>query len=121
MDNESILTLDCAGNQFWRNKDGRLHRLDGPAIHYNEGLKMWYKNGRKHRLDGPAAEWPDGTKHWYKSGKFHRLDGPAVDSILFEKEWYKNGKKFKDKDAFFEALTEEEKKLALFSKDFFNG
>ena len=75
MDDESFMEIDKFKKKFWRNKEGELHRLDGPA----------------------------------------------VDSIFFGKEWYKNGKKFKDKDAFFEALTKEEKKLALFSKDFFNG
>jgi hypothetical protein len=121
MDDESFMWIDGVGSEIWKNKKGEYHRLNAPSYISKDGREDWFKDGKWHRLDGPAAEWPDGTKHWYKSGKFHRLDGPAVDSIFFEKEWYKNGKKFKDKDAFFEALTEEEKKLALFSKDFFNG
>ena len=29
------------------------------------GTKFWFLNGKLHRLDGPAIETPDGTKYWY--------------------------------------------------------
>jgi hypothetical protein len=29
----------------YRNKQGDLHREDGPAIEYNDGTKAWFING----------------------------------------------------------------------------
>lgn len=36
---------------------------------YNSGDKYWYLNGKLHRLDGPAVEFANGDKHWYLNGK----------------------------------------------------
>jgi len=44
---------------------GKLHRLDGPAIEYDDGTKHWYINGKLHREDGPAIEYPSGHKIWF--------------------------------------------------------
>ena len=30
------------------NKQGELHRTDGPAIEYADGSKEWYLNGKRH-------------------------------------------------------------------------
>ena len=46
----------------WRNEQGQLHRLDGPAQMDGEGNNSWYLNGKLHRLDAPACEWADGDK-----------------------------------------------------------
>jgi hypothetical protein len=43
------------GNTRWF-QNGKLHRLDGPAIEYSNGVKIWCQNGKCHRLDGPAIE-----------------------------------------------------------------
>ena len=72
---ESTLTINKNGDKFWRNKEGKLHRIDGPAVEYGNGAKHWYQNGVLHRT----------------------------------------------KEAFFEALTDEEKYIALFSEDFLNA
>lgn len=29
----------------WKNKDGLLHREDGPAVECADGFKFWYLNG----------------------------------------------------------------------------
>ena len=121
MHNESILTLDRAGNQFWRNKEGRLHRLDGPAIEYSSGTKEWWQNGKVHRLDGHAIEWADGRKWWCQNDLYHRVDGPAVIARGGAKAWYLNGYMFENKQDFFESLSEEDKKTALFSIDFLSN
>ena len=34
-----------------------------------DGIKRWFLNGKLHRVDGPAIEWPDGSKYWYLNGK----------------------------------------------------
>ena len=33
--------------------------------------KYWYKEGKRHRLDGPACVYPDGTKQWYIENNFY--------------------------------------------------
>ncbi len=55
------------GTKFWF-QNGKLHRLDGPAVEYANGDKLWYQNNKRHRLDGPAIEYADGGKHWYIDG-----------------------------------------------------
>ena len=29
----------------WRNAQGQLHRLDGPAVEWADGTKFWWQNG----------------------------------------------------------------------------
>lgn len=64
----SYFTVNSRGAKTWRNNEGRLHRLDGPAYEAPDGYKSYIKNGAYHRLDGPAIEYPDGTKIWYHEG-----------------------------------------------------
>lgn len=46
---------------------------------YSNGTKTHLDgDGRLHRLDGPAIEWANGDYYWYKDGKLHRTDGPAI-------------------------------------------
>ena len=68
-------------------QNGRLHRLDGPAVEWN-GDRFWYQNGRLHRTDGPACEYLDGDKCWYQNGKLHREDGPAIEWTDGAAGWY---------------------------------
>ena len=81
--------------------DGKLHRLDGPAIEYFDGTKLWYVDGKRHRTGGPAIEWVNGSKEWFVDGKQHRTDGPAYEYSDGTKEWFVDGKE----------VTEEEHKL----------
>lgn len=55
-----------------------VHRVDGPAVEFIDGGKIWYFEGERHRLDGPAVEYTYGDTHWYVNGKLHREDGPAI-------------------------------------------
>ncbi len=121
MDEELTVEIDCFGSKFWRNRQGKLHRLDGPAAEYIDGEKHWYQNGLRHRLDGPAVEWTNGAKEWWVSGLFHREDGPAVISARGRKIWYHKGVYYKTKGAYFDALPDEAKAKCLFSEDFLNG
>lgn len=52
---------------YW-SEDGLYHRLDGPAIVYKNGSKMWYLKGDLHRIDGPACEYYFGGKSYYVNG-----------------------------------------------------
>ena len=68
-DGESTLSVDSDGDKIWRNKQGQVHRRDGPAAEWTDGYKAWYVNDKRHRLVGPAIEWPNGNKLWYIDGK----------------------------------------------------
>ena len=64
-----------------------LHRLDGPAIEFANGTKVWYVDGKRHRLDGPAIEFADGDKVWCVDDK--RLTYEEFENYraeLFEEE-----------------------------------
>lgn len=44
--------------QVFRNENGQIHRLDGPAMIDTDGTKRYFVNGELHREDGPAVEFP---------------------------------------------------------------
>ena len=49
--------------------NGKLHRVDGPAVEEADGSKYWYINDQSHRVDGPAVELSNGTKSWWLNGE----------------------------------------------------
>jgi len=61
--------VDEYGVKRWYNERGELHRLDGPAIIWNDGNKYYYQNGKRHRLDGPAVIHADGREEYWEYGK----------------------------------------------------
>ena len=79
------------GNKVWRNKEGDLHREDGPAIEYANGRKEWWFKNDLHRINGPAIEFASGRKEWYLNGRCHREDGPAIECPDGDKFWYIEG------------------------------
>jgi len=90
--------IDVIGNNIYENPKGYFHKLDGPAIKYTNGDKLWYKEGKLHKTDGPAMEWTNGDKEWYKEGQLHRLDGPAREHANGNKYWYILGKYLEEKE-----------------------
>jgi hypothetical protein len=80
--------IDLHGNKLYYNDHAQLHRLDGPAVEYIEGTKLWFNNNRHHRLKGPAREWSDGSKEWWVNDKLHRLDGPAREWANGDRSWW---------------------------------
>ena len=72
--------------------DGKLHRVDGPAIIRANGDQEWYQAGKRHRVDGPAVTSAYDTKEWYLDGKLHRVDGPAIILADGYKAWYQAGR-----------------------------
>ena len=56
-----------------------------------KGNVHWYKDNVRHRLDGPAIEWENGSKEWHVNGICHRLDGPAFEDSHGYKEWWVDG------------------------------
>jgi hypothetical protein len=85
---ESVLTINSFGDKYWRNENGELHRLDGPAIVWSGGSKFWYINGEYHRLDGPAIERVDGSKEWWVEGKKYSEDSTMVQLIKAKRKRY---------------------------------
>ena len=43
--------MDLCGNKFYRNNLGELHRLNGPAIIWEDGFFEYYINGKKINVD----------------------------------------------------------------------
>ena len=60
--------VNSFGTRRYYNSNGEFHRIDGPAVEWTNGNKLWCQNGLKHRTDGPAIELTDGTKEWYING-----------------------------------------------------
>jgi hypothetical protein len=96
----------------WYNKEGQLHRTDGPAYEGADGYKAWYLNGVRHRTDGPAIEWSDGSISWYLNGVQHRTDGPTIEGVGY-KAWYLNGIRLTE-DLFLKVTEGPVKKLPLY-------
>ena len=84
---KSELKIDEYGNKYWY-LNGKLHRINGPAIEYTNGTKRWYLNGKKHRIDGPAIEWPDGNKSWYLNGEKVKEED-VINYNITEKQYLK--------------------------------
>lgn len=53
-------------------REGKRHRINGPAYIEPYGFRVWYKNGKYHRLDGPAIIHNNGFEEWYRNGEYHR-------------------------------------------------
>ena len=91
----------------WRNKSGKFHRIDGPAIERADGRVEYWIDGKLHRLDGPAYEWPDGDKAWYIDGKFHRIDGPAFERADGRVEYWIDGVEYTEEEFLAKTQTKE--------------
>ena len=77
------------GAKLWFQNE-QLHRVDGPAMEWNNGNYKWYQEGKLHRVGGPAVV-TDRYEGWYQNNELHRDDGPAVDDKTYGKSWYQNG------------------------------
>jgi hypothetical protein len=65
---------------------------------YSNRTEYYNEQGQYHRLDGPAVEWNNGDKWWIINGKNHREDGPAVEMFSGYKEWYLNDKLYTEQE-----------------------
>ena len=87
VDPNSTCIVNRKGDKCWYDANGELQRVE-----YDNGDKRWFKNGKRHRLDGPACEFINGHKAWYVDGKLHRLDGPAYEFNSKCGQWFVDGK-----------------------------
>lgn len=105
IENKNKYEINISTKQSWKNRNGLLHRINGPALITSE-TKQWWINGSLHRDDGPAVENDDGIKKskiWYINNYKHRIDGPALECSDGYREWWINNTQ----------LTEEEYNLYL--------
>lgn len=83
---------------WYIDKEGRLHREDGPAmISKLSKLEQWFIRGKFHRDDGPA-HIDNFVEVWYKFGKEHRIGGPAVIYKHGEVMYYVNGNEMTEEE-----------------------
>ena len=87
-----FIEVDGNGTRRYYDSTGQLHRDDGPAVEYADGVTAWYQNNLLHRTDGPAVEWKNGGEEWWQNGQLHRIDGPAIISERGDKYWYQNNR-----------------------------
>jgi hypothetical protein len=66
---QSTRTVDKDGTIWYKNKNGKLHRTDGPAFEHTSGTKSWWINGVRHREDGPATIYSNGYERYYLNDK----------------------------------------------------
>ena len=62
--------------------------IEYEVTEYPNKTKFWSLNHKYHRINGPAIEWNDGTKEWYFNNQLHRINGPAIDDADGDKSWY---------------------------------
>jgi hypothetical protein len=43
---ESVMEIDQWGNKRWRNSKRQLHRINAPAIEYEDGDTSWFVNDK---------------------------------------------------------------------------
>jgi len=73
VENGSQYKVYSDGTTAWHT-DGKVHRLDGPAIEYANGTKFYYQNDKRHRIDGPALDYPNGHVGWYLNDRRYTFD-----------------------------------------------
>ncbi len=49
-------------------KEGNLHREDGPALIRQDGANIYYKHREAHRQYGPSSIFADGYRAFYRNG-----------------------------------------------------
>lgn len=50
--------------------NGLLHSINGKPAKIKNGNKFWLKHGLLHREDGPAIEWANGLLEWWNEGTY---------------------------------------------------
>ena len=90
---ESIREVGGDGIIRWFDKDGLMHRLDGPALLRPDGSEYWYYRGYYHRDDGGPAilDYMLKFRQWRIMGKIHRVGKPAVIEFNGTEWWFING------------------------------
>lgn len=100
----------------YRNREGKIHRLAGPAyINRNMGSVEWWKEGKIHRTNGPAIICKQ-LFIWAENGKLHNIDGPAIVDPAGPLQYWIDGIKYSPKQ--FKKESKRRKENAKKSKSF---
>lgn len=106
--------IEFDGSLRWF-RQGKLHRLEGPAIITPKGRHYWYQDGNPYREDDlPTITVPPSAKYWTnKKGEHHRLTGPAIIDNDGTEEYCLDGIIFKNRKAWSLELKrrEDEKEI----------
>ena len=66
------------------------------GVYLYADTKLWLEDDQVHRGDGPAAVFPDGVERWYICGKevtrdvktfFFQRNGPCNRALIRRKRW----------------------------------
>jgi len=95
LDRNNYPIIEPDGTKIWYNKEGKRHRVDGPAITHPDGYQVYYQNGKLHNENGPAVIHADGEQQYCQNGLRHRLDGPAIIYADGTEEYWEYGVKIK--------------------------
>lgn len=87
---KSVRSVLDDGTIEWR-LNGKLHRIDEPAVIGPNGYQAWFFMGKFHREGGPALIYSNESEWWYQFGKLHREDGPAICGPNITCGYYLNG------------------------------
>lgn len=68
---EGCCCIEISKVHCWLSPGKQNHRIDGPAVVYDDGTKFWYENNVSHRLDGPSDEWTNGARGFFIHGKHY--------------------------------------------------
>ena len=92
--------------------EGKLHRVEGPAVEWADGAREWWENGQRHRVGGPAVEWADGSRSWWENGV--QIPEPTL-----EREFEEEIRKTEAEDLIYKTPLEPGSKYLLcsFSED----
>ena len=86
--------------------DRKLHRVDGPAVIWEDGSTEWWQFGFRGRIGGPCSDMADGSRAWIERDlnvgrhhlganlprvPYHRLDGPALIYANGTRHWIQDG------------------------------
>jgi hypothetical protein len=67
------------GHRVVWTKYGRFHRDKGPAEFFcSTGYQVYYKEGKIHRLNGPAAIMPNRYQAWGEEGYIIKQEGSFI-------------------------------------------
>ena len=84
--------VDEIGTIRW-SFNGQQHRLDGPAVEFKNGIKMWKQHDLLHRDDGPAVIFEDGSVEYWINGNqmnedvYNNRNNPKKSSTNTNKEF----------------------------------
>lgn len=79
--------LPRATSEKYRHLEPDRHGRRSPEGR-EQWLEAWFEDGALHRLDGPALRWQDGTEEWLQNGYHHRIGLPAVAGADGLREWH---------------------------------